>query len=182
MFLVQSSRMSTKGLLRAQLQDQALIAMNQITQDLRRTTAGGISIVSGQNQAPPILFVVQPIKDLLSDGTQLWDTSVIVYQWSNVGSPLTRSIVDSTVTSVRVDAAVPTTLSTPSVDIIAQTSPTSSRVLTPGVSAFSVVQLQPVDTAQPIAVSLTVQASGATGNDTPESYSCSRTTSLRNAQ
>ncbi len=96
LLFVRTLKASLRGTLRAEMQQQALVASNQLAQDLARTTPEGVSL---RTESPPWVVAICPLSDpaqgepapLLANGSLLWSPRFWVYHYRESEQLLVRA-------------------------------------------------------------------------------------------
>ncbi|HEY3997510.1 MAG TPA: hypothetical protein VGO93_01505 [Candidatus Xenobia bacterium] len=112
-YLVPTLRASTKGQVRAEMQQQAMLALGRIADDLQRSSPGGVSLNDSEfsalipktvapgcppptapPQSTPVVLAIQRVNYEDTNGNTEWQPFVQVYAWNPVPKapfPLTGS-------------------------------------------------------------------------------------------
>lgn len=192
-FLLPAMRGSVRGTLRVEMQQQATVALNRLTADLRRTSAAGISL---RTDSQPIVVAACPVSgpDLRSgapgpiqpDGTVVWSDFFILYSWDSTTQKLMRREWPPgppAPTNAEISVLKARRLTPVRMDQIVASPSNGAQVMAVGVVELSI--LQPAggtDTLvkQPLRFKLVLERKGNTGHDKPERFTLTRTVFLRN--
>lgn len=175
---VPSMRMSIRGSVRVEMEQQAVMALERLAADLRG--CGRTSLTMTPTGGAGATLSIQRIKDVLSDGTQAWDTNLIVYAWSGPNGTLTRKVVDASRVGVPVTNTRPAPVDLASLPTLAAAPSDQSSVLATGVAQFSVAPGPSNGSSEPVTLTILLLRDAATGEQTPETFTLTRTVALRN--
>ena len=182
LFLSVTTRATMRGTLRVEMQQQAVVATQQILTAMRKSTSGGISVRSGT--APRAIAVCPLSQDsapVQGDGTLRWAKFFYIYylddsshqlrlrQWppGSVAATADEQIISAP------RRLLPDRLAT----VLAGSSP-RENVLASGVKEFNLTYPPggSDDTyVQPLTIQLILQRKGLTGHPEPETFTYTRT-------
>lgn len=192
-FLLPVMRGSTRGTLRVEMQQQAALALNLLTLDLRRTSVAGLSLRSGPE---PVVVAACPVSSpdlraglpppMQPDGTVVWSNFFILYHWSSdPGKLMRREWPPGPPSPTPLETSIlnPRRLSPERLADVVSAPSASERVLATGVVSFEILPA-PGGTdsmvVQPVRFRLVLERKGNTGHETPERYTLVRSAYLRN--
>ncbi len=85
-FLVPAMRYTAEGNIRVDMQQQALIALNQMTAELQRSAPSGISF----RATAPVALGIVAIDDIDGAGRPVWDNQALVYHFDSTSQTLVK--------------------------------------------------------------------------------------------
>ncbi|MBS2035973.1 hypothetical protein JST97_13370 [bacterium] len=187
LLLQSSSRAAIRTTLRTEMQQQALVAMQKILTDLRRSCCSGISIRSG---ASPQAIAICPLSQaglragsqpgVANSGELLWSNFFLIYSYDAVAHTLNyREWPPSgpSPTPEETDPTRPRKLSPGRIAQILNIPSTRPVTLLTGLSQFE-ISYPPGGSdlllIQPITLKVTLQRKGNTGHPEPETYTYRR--------
>lgn len=92
-FLIPTFRNSSRGGLRVEMQQQASLALEKLVIDLEHGAPASVSILPAPLGTDEVSGVaVQRMDGFTSSGTQVWETSLVVYYWLPKTGTLKREI------------------------------------------------------------------------------------------
>ena len=185
-FLVPGMRVSILGFTRAEIQQEALRAINAIARDIEVSASGGISLVStGSNpEAGPVRIGIVRAAGVDPVGNRQWEDRLIVYSWERSGKPLIRkewTTPGPPMLAIPLSGQVPVRAAASDLSAIADEPGLQAQFLARDVSELSITSpggLSSVST--PVTLSITIKRQAATGRKDPEMVTFTRIISLRN--
>lgn len=179
-YLIPVLRASTRGSLRVEMEQQALVALGKIVGDLQSSNVGGLSV----RVTDPVALVIQPLKGVREDGVQVWDQGVVVYYRDSESRALVRfeypgDGADTLGLGLR--NSRPRRLPAAVIRSLVDVEGVRRVQVASGLSAFRLDHTGGADgIGQPFRVTLSFERDGNTGReDSKERYSLTRTVLLR---
>jgi len=188
LLLVRTSRASLRGVLRVEMQQQAVVAMQHILGAMKKSCCAGISVRSGP---APRAICVCPISQpglragepapVQNDGILRWSSFFLIYYHDPTRRQIRhREWPPGSVlpTSLETDRSNPRRLDADRLAEVLAGSASRESVLASGVTAFNLTY-PPGGTdelyVQPLTIQIVQQREGNTGHGQPEVFSYSRT-------
>ncbi len=182
LLLLPTLRASARGMVHAEMEDQALLVASLLGRDLDGAVPQGVSLsTDGQTLA------IMPIQDLLDSRLLAWLPQFAVYHWDSASATVVRRVWYSPgppdLGLGTLDGSHPIRLSDAQMAALSGSTSLESRVLASGVTAFAITQNGPgPSVTDPVTMSVTLQRHAATGRELPESFTLTRGLSFRNHQ
>lgn len=181
-FLIPSMRYSGEGAARAEVQQQAIMALNAMEADLRTTSVSGLTISYGNQTAPPG-FAVQPVEDVTQRGAQVWKLGLYVSYWDKTEGRLVRETWPPTPPGSLQTTLVntePNRITDPDFLGLVSNKNGSERYLASGVTNFTVRHAGISTTAITPPITLNVTLERKPGSNQPVVCQLMRTVTMRN--
>jgi prepilin-type N-terminal cleavage/methylation domain-containing protein len=184
-FLVPTMRAAILGSTRAEMQQEALRAMNRITQDLLLSAACGVSlsVPGGLPGNGPARLGIARIENVDHTGRQIWEQSLIAYSWQGPGNPLVRKVWNPSLPpslSVIFSPGYPCRLGDSELASIAAEPKLQEQILARDVSEFLITSTGTGSSvSSPVDISITITRKAATGRKNPEVFELKRSITLR---
>lgn len=191
LLLQSSSRAAIRTTLRTEMQQQALIAMQRLVTDLRRSCCSGVSIRSG---AAPIAIAICPLSQarlragaqpgVANSGELLWSDFFMLYSYDAAAHTLNYREWPPggpAPTAEEIDPTRPRRLAAGRIAQILNDAPLRPVILLSGLTAFE-ISYPPGGSdlllIQPVTLKITLQRKGNTGHPEPETYTYQRSVFL----
>jgi prepilin-type N-terminal cleavage/methylation domain-containing protein len=184
-YLVPSLHYSMRTSLRAEEEQQAVIALNRLVADSLTTAPSGFS----PSSTAPLAVGICPLASVQADGTQVWSSSFIIYwydassgcllrrQWPPGGPLPTAQELDTTTPRKLLPARLAQIVAVPA------TPAQHEIVMARSVQSFNIIYPYPGTDdllVQPVQFKLVLTRSGNTGQQTPETLTYVRSVFVRN--
>lgn len=182
-FLIPTMRYSIKGAVTAEIQQEALRAVNRICRDLESSGTAGVSLFSPESGKGPLYLAVIRLNDILPDGTRAWEESLTVYSWKGPGEPLIQKVWDPSFppeTGSTIDSSAPSHFSLSDLAAIAEEQSLKGKTLIRDVSYFSITCPDSETVGSPLKISIRINREAAAGGKNTVNFGISRTINLRN--
>jgi type II secretory pathway pseudopilin PulG len=193
LLLARTLKVSTRGTLQAEMQQQAVTALNRLVTDMRKSSAAGISVRSG---AAPKAIAICPLSSaelrpgqpppVKEDGTLVWSSFFLIYHYDESRQQLRyREWPPGLVaaTSEEESTVSPRRLSPARLAAVLGSPPPREEVVATGVVAFNVGYPPGSGGSdelyvQPLTLQIVQQRLGNTGGRDPERFTYTRTVFL----
>lgn len=197
LLLVRTTNVTLKGTLRVEMQQQAVQALNRIVNDMRKSTAAGISVRSGN---PPRAIAICPLSQpelragqqpaVQGDGKLRWSSFFLLYwhdgsaarlqyrEWPPPGTAPPGTVVP---TPEEIAILGPRRLSPARLAEVLNGAPGREVTVVSGVTAFNLTYPptgSDEEYVQPLTIQLVQQRRGNTGLRAPETFTYTRTVFL----
>lgn len=182
-FLIPTMRYSIKGAVTAEIQQEALRAVNRICRDLESSGTAGVSLFSPESGKGPLYLAVIRLSDVLPDGTRAWEESLTVYSWKGPGEPLIQKVWDASCPpeiGATIGSAAPSRFSLSDLAAIAEEQGLEGKTLVRDVSYFAITCPDSESVGSPLKMNITISRKAAAGGTHTVNFAISRTINLRN--
>lgn len=179
-FLVPSMRISGQQSARAELQQQAVLAVNRVASVLQTTAAAGIS----RRASEPVAVAAVPLVNVDNQGRQQWATNLTVVYWDKPGERLYEKVWEQgwSPPSLSFDPSRPATATAGQLLAIIDSPNGGARSLATGVGLFSVTGAAGDATlTMPLNVTLELRRQTSQRQE-PETYAASRLVTVRQSR
>lgn len=191
LLLVRTMRATTRGTLRVEMQQQAVIAMQRILTDLHKSCCAGVTVRSG---AAPRALCICPISQpdlragepppVQGDGQLVWSKFFLIYDYDSAAQQIRyREWPPGSVaaTSLETDPGNPRRLTSGRLAQVLAGTGTHLQVVCSGVTSFQ-LSYPPGGSddqyVQPLTLEIVQQRRGNTGHSQPETFSYRRSVFL----
>lgn len=187
LFLQSSSRALTRTTMRSEMQQQALIAMQKLLTDLRRSCCAGIAI---RSDVAPRALAICPLSQpglragsstaVLNNGELLWSDFFLIYFYDAQNQTLNYREWppgNPTAATDELDITKPRRLTTTRIAQILSLPATRQLTLVTGLTGFDIIYPpggSDLLLIQPLTIKLTLQRKGNTGRPQPETFTYQR--------
>ncbi|MBX3172451.1 MAG: hypothetical protein KF760_33915 [Candidatus Eremiobacteraeota bacterium] len=180
LLLQSTSRAALRTTMRTEMQQQALVAVQRLLTDLRRSCCAGVSIRSG---ASPLAIAICPMgqEGVLNNGSLLWSDFYQIYSYDAGARTLNYREWppgSPTATADELDVTKPRRLSSGRLAEVLNHPPARQLTLMTGVAAFEITYPpggSDLLLVQPVSVKVVLQRRGNTGHSQPETFTYRRT-------
>ncbi|MHC9538155.1 MAG: hypothetical protein AB9903_01405 [Vulcanimicrobiota bacterium] len=182
-FLIPTMRYSIKGSVTAEIQQEALRAVNRICRDLESSGTAGVSLFSPESGKGPLYPAIIRLSDVLPDGARAWEDSLTVYSWKGPGEPLIQKVWDASCPphlEATIDSAAPSRFSQSDLAAIAEEQGLPGKTLVRDVSYFAITCPDSETVGSPLKINITINREAAAGGTNTVNFGISRTINLRN--
>lgn len=179
-FLVPSMRISGQQSARAELQQQAVLAVNRVAAVLQTTAAAGVS----RRASEPVTVAAVPLVNVDSQGRQQWATNMTLFYWDKPGERLCEKVWEQgwSPPALTFDPGRPATATAGQLLAIIDSANGGPRSLARGVKTFSVTGAAGDATlTMPLNVTLELQRT-TSQRQAAESYVASRVFTVRQSR
>jgi len=179
-FLVPSMRISGQQSARAELQQQAVLAVNRIAAVLQTTASAGIS----RRASEPVTVAAVPLLNVDNQGRQQWATNMTLFYWDKPGERLFEKVWEQgwAPPDLTFDPGRPVTATPGQLLAIIDSANGGARSLARGVSRFAVTGAAGDATlTMPLNVTLELQRTTSQRREV-ESYTASRVFTVRQSR
>lgn len=130
------ARESTK----AELQQKAVLALGELSQDIRLSSSSGVSILAGGSKRLSTICAVQRMVAVTSDGSRVWEPKLVIYGWDQRAQELMRRDWPPSppTLSLTITPSKPTRLTTPQMLTLAGSRIVTEETLVPHVQDFQI--------------------------------------------
>ncbi len=130
-------RWTAEGGVKVELQQQAVVALNNIVGELQKTTSGGVSLVPPATVNSPSITCVNPIYELDSNGFPVYEPKVVIFWYDPAISSLKRkSFPPPTTPAITFTQAAPVHVSSSNLNTIIGQVNDTERFLARNVTYF----------------------------------------------
>ena len=188
LLLQSTSRAALRTTLRTEMQQQALVAIQRLVTDLRRSCCSGVAIRSG---APPLALAICPMSQpglragsqsgVLNNGELLWSDFYQIYWYDSSAQALKYREWppgNPVATAEEMDVTRPRRLTGGRIAEILNLPAGRELKLITGLTGFEITYPpggSDLLMVQPVSIKVTLQRKGNTGHVDPESYTYRRT-------
>ncbi|GEM_PF-987103 len=184
-FLTPTMKAAALGSARAEIQQEALRALDALCYDLLRSASSGISLITPATdpEKGPLYLGIIRIENVGPLGNSIWAQALIVYSWKGTGSPLIRKVwTSSSLPSLGIilSPGTPARFQQATLSQIAEEPGLKGQVLARDVSELRITSAGlGSSVSSPIDLSVTISRKAATGKIKPEIFQLGRSISLR---
>lgn len=188
LLLQSTSRAALRTTMRTEMQQQALVAIQRLLTDLRRSCCAGVSIRSGAN---PVALAICPMSQeglragsqtgVLNNGSLLWSDFYQIYSYDAGARTLNYREWppgNPSATADELDVTKPRRLSSGRLAEVLNNPPARQLILMTGVTAFEIAYPpggSDILMVQPVSIKVVLQRKGNTGRPDPETFTYRRT-------
>ncbi|MGV8124493.1 MAG: hypothetical protein AB2L14_32495 [Candidatus Xenobiia bacterium LiM19] len=184
-FLTPTMKAAALGSTRAEIQQEALRALDALCHDLLSSASSGISLITpttDPEKGPTYLGIIR-VENVGPLGNNFWAQSLIVYSWKGTGSPLIRKVWTSSSPpslGIILPPNCPARFQENTLSKIADEPGLKGQVLARDVSELCITsEGMGSSVSSPLDLSITITRKAATGRNAPESFHLNRSICLR---
>jgi len=184
-FLMPTMKAAALGSARAEIQQEALRALDALCHDLLRSASSGISLITpatDPEKGPMYLGIIR-IENVGPRGNNFWAQSLIVYSWKGIGSPLIRKVWTSSSPpslGIILPPNCPARFQETTLSKIADEPGLKGQVLARDISELCITsEGMGSSVSSPLDLSITITRKAATGRNKPEIFQLNRSICLR---
>jgi len=184
-FLLPTMKAAALGSARAEIQQEALRALDSMGFDLMSSASSGISLCqpATEPEKGPLYIGILRVVNVDPQGNNIWEQALVVYYWKGAGSPLVRKVwspASPPSLAIVISPDRPVRVGETDLSKIALDPGLSGQVLARDVSELLVTNSgMGASVSSPIELGITIARKAATGRSGSERFHLTRSVCLR---